>query len=384
MVKALMKEDLRDYLIGSAILACGQSEDHPRALAMIEDLFEKGLKVTLIDPMKIPDDKFICTVSYQAGGGVPEDVKKQLEPYLQVLKEVDLSQSKKAINLKKAVNELSNINNTEFYSYIALCTSPIQGITAIYTAAIEGKPCVDGDCCGRARPGYHISLTNPGGIPPTPIVMVTPLGETIILKTAVEIARIGDICKIIHIVSGGTVTPVAGCPASIKEYRGGMVPKQVTKCIEIGKAVRRAREEGKDPIEAFMKTANAHKIFEGEVKSFEREARLGYTWGNWIVKGLGEFKGHTLRVWFKNEHLVSWLDDQPYVTCPDLICIVDSNGCKGLGNMYELPSYIEKKVTVFGLPAYKLWRTKEGIEHWNPKNYGFDIEYIPLEEIKHR
>ena len=92
-----------------------------------------------------------------------------------------------------------------------------------------------------------------------------------------------------------------------------------------------------------------------------------------------KFKGHTLRVWFKNENLISWLDDKPYVTCPDLICIVDNDNCMGLGNMYELPSYREKKVTVFGFPAHELWKTDKGLKLWNPKNYGFNIEYKPLE-----
>ena len=379
MGKILTNEDLRDYLIAAAIFACGQVEDNPRSLAMIKDLSARALKVELVDPMVIPDDKLICTVSYQAGGGVPEDVKSQLLPYAEILNEADTDQAKKAINLKKVVNELSNFCNQEFYSYIAICTSPLQGMTAMYAAALDGKPCVDGDCCGRARPGYHISLTNATGISPVPVVMVTPLNETVILTTVADIARIGDICKIIHVVSGGIVTAVAGCPASIKEYRKGMVPNLTSRCIEIGKAVRKAREDGNDPIKAFIETSKARKIFEGEVESFEREARLGYTWGNMVVKGLNEFKGHTLRVWFKNENLVSWLDDKPYVTCPDLICIVDNDNCMGLGNMYELPSYRKKKVTVFGFPAHELWKTDKGLKLWNPKNYGFNIEYKPLE-----
>jgi DUF917 family protein len=38
------------------------------------------------------------------------------------------------------------------------------------------------------------------------------------------------------------------------------------------------------------------------------------------------------------------------------------------------------RVTVFGLPAPKEWRTSEGIKAFGPRHFGYDLEYIPLEE----
>ena len=49
-------------------------------------------------------------------------------------------------------------------------------------------------------------------------------------------------------------------------------------------------------------------------------------------EGKGEFKGHSFKVWFKNENHVSWLDEEPFVTSPDLVVIVDRKSGEGITN----------------------------------------------------
>jgi DUF917 family protein len=374
-LRTLNKEDMLDYLIASAILSCGHSEDDPRAKTLIDDIEERGLKVRLADPWEVPDDELLCTASFQGGGGIPSDIRDWLSPYkdqLEKAKPVDM--------LRKAVSELSSYIGEEFYSFLCICTSPFQCSFPMYLSALEDKPYIDGDTCGRARPGVYISLPNVAGISLTPLVLVTPLGETLILKErADDLPRTGDLVKGIHFLSGASFTAVASSPTTMKDYRGGMVMNQFSRCIEIGGAIRKARETGTDPVKAFMKTAKATRIFEGVVKAAKREARIGYTWGTWNIEGIRDFAGHDLKIWWKNENLISWIDGKPYVTCPDLICVVDNANCRGLG---VFPEHQGKVVTVFGLPAHDLWKSQKGVELWNPRRYGFDIEYRPLEQLE--
>lgn len=382
MTIELTVQDMQDYRIGSAILACGQSEDDMLGEgAMVKAMSEEGLKVRLASPEEIPDDKFISQVQTQGGGGVPQEVAERLIPYFKTLEKKDWGVVI-GDSIKKAVREMADFAGKESYGYVASCTSPLQGIVAMYAAALDGKVCVDGDCCGRARPAYpNVCLTVVAGLPHTPFVMVNLFGETVIIKSAVDADRAGDIRKFVHVVSGGKLTAVATFPISMKDYRGAIVPNYTSRCIKIGKAIRKARKEKRNPIEAFIKTSRAYKLFEGKVTSYKREETLGYVYGEWMIEGTGKFAGHTFKVWHKNENLISWLDNQPYVTCPDLICIVESKTCKGLTHFGKIPDYVGEEVTVFGLPAYELWRTKKGIDTWNPKRYGFDIDYKPLEEV---
>jgi DUF917 family protein len=113
---------------------------------------------------------------------------------------------------------------------------------------------------------------------------------------------------------------------------------------------------------------------------YEFEGKGGFNWGNWHIKGSGTFKDHALKVWYKNENLVSWLDEKPYVVSPDLICIVDSKTCEGLSN-FSTAGNEGKQVTVLGIKSVDAWRTLKGIEIFGPKHFGFDIEFTPMEKI---
>ncbi len=370
-MRVLTRVDLEDYITGSNILGCGGGGSPEGGRAMVEDAFRRDLNFTLAGPEELPQEGLLCIIG-GVGGGVPEEVRRRLQPYLQGVRG---TREERFNRIRHAVKALSEYIGEEFCSYIASETGPGNGVMPIYMAASEGKPIVDGDCCGRAKPELALSLTHIAGIPITPLTMVTPFGETLILKDAVDDYRAEDLCRYAAIASGGEIT-VARCPAKVKDYRRGMVPNQVSRCIQIGAAVRKAEEEGGDPVEAFIEAAGAKRLFEGVVAEHEVERRGGFNWGTWRIKGKGRYEGHTYKVWFKNEHLIGWLDDRPQITCPDLICIVETDNCNGLSNFVESGINNGKNVTILGIKAYEGWRTKKGIEIFSPKHFGYDIDYI--------
>lgn len=66
------------------------------------------------------------------------------------------------------------------------------------------------------------------------------------------------------------------CPTKGRVIKNSIVPNSITKGIKIGKAIREAKEVGKDPIQAFIRAAEGHKIFEGKIKEWEREEKGGF------------------------------------------------------------------------------------------------------------
>jgi DUF917 family protein len=155
--------------------------------------------------------------------------------------------------------------------------------------------------------------------------------------------------------------------------RGG-----VTKAIEIGKALREAEADHRDPAQAVIQASGGTEFFGGEVDRFEWEDREGFMWGTITVRGEGRYKRHELKVWIKNENLLSWLDGKPYVLTPDLICILDAATGKPItnSNMKE-----GRKIVAFGIPCHPFWRTREAIDLVSPKHFDFDIPYTPMERI---
>jgi len=93
---------------------------------------------------------------------------------------------------------------------------------------------------------------------------------------------------------------------------------------------------------------------------------------------LGEYEGQSFSIWYKNENHISWLNGEPFVTSPDCIAVVDLETGEALTNSVIASG---QKVAVIGVktldPAY---RTEKGLEILGPRHFGFDIDYVPIEE----
>lgn len=372
-MKTLTKQNMLDYVTGAAILGCGGGGGAEEGVAMIEDATEDGFEFRLTDLSELNDDDVLCIVA-GVGGGVPQETRDRVAHYHEMFTN---DEDSRLVRLRRAAEELSGYIGREVTSFIAAETGGGNGVLPMYLNALEGKPSVDADCCGRAKPEMGMSLTAVAGIPITPLAMVTPFMETVILRNAVDDLRAEDITRSVAVASGGGVT-VARCPAKVRDYRRGTAQKIVTRCVEIGEAVRKAKETGKDPREAFVEASGAVELFEGEVASFEMEGSGGFNWGNWRIDGTGVYEGHSLRVWYKNENLVCWLDGEPRAMGPDLICVLESGGFNPLSNFVPDGEHTGKNVTVYGMRAIDAWRKPKGVELFGPRHFGFDIDYTPL------
>ena len=163
-----------------------------------------------------------------------------------------------------------------------------------------------------------------------------------------------------------------------KEMKEFLVPGTLTESLEIGRTIRAAREEGKDPVEAVVDFLSGWVLFKGRVEKKEWEDRDGYMFGTTHIKGTGEFQDQEFRIWFKNENHISWINDKPFVSSPDLIEVVELETAEPITN----PGIREgQNVAVVGMRARKQYTNKRAIELLGPAHYGFNIEHTPIENI---
>src|SRR5438093_1554930 len=119
-------------------------------------------------------------------------------------------------------------------------------------------------------------------------------------------------------------------------------------------------------------------LFRGRVARKEWESRDGYMLGTTTVEGEGRDAGHTLRVWFKNENHVTWLDERPWVHSPDLIMLLDAE----TGTPYTNTLLAEgARVGVVGARAEDKLRTPAALALLAPRHYGYDLDWIPIEHL---
>jgi hypothetical protein len=107
------------------------------------------------------------------------------------------------------------------------------------------------------------------------------------------------------------------------------------------------------------------------------EDRGGYMYGTTHIKGTGKWAGHAFRYWFKNENHIGWLDDEPIITTPDMPIVVDIETGEGKINTYI---HAGERVAVIGMKGPEIFRSERGLSGAGPRYFGFDIDYVPIEE----
>ncbi|MEM3730480.1 MAG: DUF917 domain-containing protein [Candidatus Bathyarchaeia archaeon] len=364
----LDKQQIEDLLVGAKILGTGGGGEIEWARPLINEVFEKNKEFVLVDPKEVPDDELVV-IAGRLGGGVTAEEARMVEGYKKVYERPELT----------AVLELSRYLGKSPYALLPTEIGAGNTLAAMYVAAMLDKVTVDGDACGRAKPEITISTTHVAGVSVAPLCVVTSFGDIMFLDRAVDDVRAEQICRAVATASGGMVG-VCRCPMQGKVLSKAIVPNSVTKAISIGQKIREAHKAGKNPVEALLSAVNGIEIFTGKVSGFKREEKGSFMWGNITIKGTGNYAGQILKVFFKNEHLISWLNEKPYVTCPDPICIVDAKTAYGLSNWKD--DFAEnREVVVIGVPAHPIWRTERGLKLFGPAHFGYNIPYTPIEEI---
>jgi DUF917 family protein len=142
--------------------------------------------------------------------------------------------------------------------------------------------------------------------------------------------------------------------------------------MRIGRTVRDARRAHRDPILAVVDAERGLVIFRGKVSDVNRRATEGFLRGTATLDGLESDRGHVFSLAFQNEFAVGWLDGEPRVMTPDLICLMDTVSGEAIGT--ETLRY-GQRATVIALPAPPILTTPKGLQHVGPLAFGYDLEF---------
>lgn len=253
--------------------------------------------------------------------------------------------------------------------------------TALLLGADMGIPTLDGGITGRAVPEVQQSIPWINGIASVPTAIITPWGDQIIIKHAIDEYRVEDIARAIAVASAGDAT-ITMTPMSGAQLEQGVLAGNLSEAELYGRTVREAREAGEDPVAALTEVAGGYKLFEGVVaKSVERGER-GFNWVEAEFEGTGDYSGRSYKVYVKNENIVGWIDGKLDAMAPDYIYNLDpESGESTLGVGYG-GYVVGERVAMVGVPAPRQWRSDRGVELMGPKHFGFDFDYVPIEDLQ--
>jgi len=353
----LRKEDVEDIVVGAAILGTGGGGDPYIGKLMTLQVLEKGKEVVLVDPKDVDDDSFIIAPAFM---GAPVTLFEKLPSGRESVKVVEMLEmylGKKGYYLTPI--EAGGLNST----------------IPLYVGGLTKRRLVDGDGMGRAFPELQMVTFHLYGVKATPMSIADEKGNGAILDT-IDNYWAEKLARILTVRMGGWAA-IAIYPMRGDVFKKAVVPNTISKAMEIGRAMKDAKKAGKNPVDAVLDVTKGFKLFEGKIVDVSRWVQAGFARGEVKIEGFGDYKGNVMKIQFQNENLVAEINGEVVASVPDLISILDLETAEPITTERLRYGY---RVTVIGMPCDPKWRTPEGLKVVGPKYFGYDIEYIPIEE----
>ena len=359
-MRTLNREDLVNILYGAAILGTGGGGSLTEGIELIDEALAAGKTFRLASFDDLAPEDLIGT-PYGCGAISPlteAERKKyarlpeaQENFYILCMKQMEAYMGK----------ELKAVISTELGGH--------NTATALYCGAMADKLIVDGDPAGRSVPGLQHSTYYLHNVPMCPISVMNKFGEGAVVTSVFDDERAEDLVRALAVVSQN-IDHVN----TAEVLKNAVIRGAISQSEAIGKAFLTAKAQGGDFVSAVTEAGKGKPMFRGVVTKSTYETRDGFTFGDTEIRGAGEYAGHTLRVWYQNENIISWLDGEIFVTVPDLICLFDLDE-----KMPQLNPYAREgeNVAVIALPAPNEWTTQRGLEIFGPRFFGYDVDYTP-------
>ncbi len=359
---------LDDVLLGSSYLGCGGGGGLREARELIHEDLKNGLEFRLLDVADLGDDDWVAS-PYTLGTLAPmtDEFKARLER-LGPVSEIPVMASFRA---------LERYLDRTFAAVTVGEIGPLSTAEALSLSARLKVPSLNADTVGRATPEINQHSVRVAGHDITPAAGVTLLQDEIILRSVGDPSHEEEIFRALSEISRDVGVTDAAIPGNIAREQNVLVQDSITLSASIGRAVREAKASGGDAVEAARAAGDGYLLFRGKVGPSSWADTDGFLVGDVRLSGTGDFAGAELLLDYINEHLVATRDGVVIATCPDLITMVDMETFEGIGN----PEFVEgQEVAVLAYRANPLWRRPQGLEVFAPRYFGYDVDYVPVEE----
>lgn len=363
-MRILTRENLMDILYGCTILGTGGGGPLDDGIAMVDEALAAGKEFKLVTFDELEPDDVIGTP--YACGAISPLTEEEIKKYAR-LKETDES------FYILCMKQMEAFLGKEVKAVISTELGGGNTGTALYCGAMTDRLIVDGDPAGRSVPALQHSTYYLHDVPICPMSVMNKFGEGAVFTNVFDDERAEDLVRALAVVSQNTIAVVDHVNTA-EVLKNAVIRGAISYAEAVGKAFRSAKAAGGDYVSAVVEAGGGRPMFAGVVKESAFETRDGYTFGNTVITGSGEYEGRELKIWYQNENIISWLDGAYFVTVPDLICMFNMDEAMPQLNPY---AKVGENVKVIALPAPEEWTTPRGLEVFGPRSFGHDVEYVP-------
>jgi hypothetical protein len=367
--RVIDKKAISEITLGASILATGGGGDPEIGLLWTYKVIDEGKEILMIDPMDVPDD--IQTASTACLGAAIVLTEKP--------------PSGEVLNL--AMGRLERYLGRPIQATIPLECGGVNSPVAYAAAGELGVPVIDVDGMNRAFPELQMTSWVTHGVHSSPTVSVDNRKNVTVIDTGDDDVLAETLARQVAMAYGG-ISWIATYPLTGKQVKETSILYSQSIAWAAGRAVMRARREHLDPIEELLKSlkkernVEGFRVFSGKIvdinRDFGSETNKGFTLGSVTVDGIDTYRGQTATLDFQNEWLNLRIDGKVLCLPPDLIAILDPATGEPIRTDIMKYGY---RGTIVLIPAHERMRTATGIEMFGPRHFGYNLDYVPVEEL---
>ena len=357
-MRLLDEQAVEHIALGASLLGTGGGGDPHVGRLMALNAIRKHGPVQLLSADELPDEALVVPTAMMGAPIVIVEKIPNGEEFITAFK------------------GLQEVLGKKVYATIPIEAGGVNSMIPIAVAAQLGIPLVDADGMGRAFPELQMVTYHLDNIPASPMVIVDEKGNSVILQTitnnwAEELARV---CT----VSMGASVMISIYSMLGRQVKESAITGIMTFSQEIGRLISEARARNANPLQELLELTRGYELFKGKITDVSRDLKGGFNRGLCRIDGIEEYNGRSMDVSFQNENLIAHRDGKVVATVPDLICILDVDT--------SVPVTTEslkfgRRVAVIALPCDSKWRTEKGIETVGPRYFGYDLDYVPVEQL---
>lgn len=357
MERSITLKDTAALALGAGILGTGGGGNTYVGQIWLEnELRQQGVPCRLIDADDVPDDALLCASGTMGAPTVSNERLMRGDEF--------------AVGVRALEAHLGR-------KFDAMLCGEIGGANAlkpIIGALQLGLPIVDGDPMGRAFPELQMDTFAIGGLSITPMALVDPHGNMVILRHMDTPVRTEQYARSLTIEMGGSAALVMPVITG-QQMKQTLIRGTMSLAQHLGEAVLAARASGTDAAEAAAALGNGRVLFRGKIVDVERRTVQGFARGRLRMSAFGD-PDDMLEIVFQNENLVAWRNGEVVATVPDLICILGHDDGEPIGTeslRYGL------RAAVLGLPAPRELKSPAALAVVGPAAFGYDdVVFAPL------
>lgn len=356
-MRLLDEQQIEDIALGAAVLGTGGGGDPYVGKLMAQQAVREYGPVELYTLDELDDDDLIVPTAMM---GAPTVLNEKLP---------------NGDDLLNAFESLGQYSGKSIRATMSIEAGGLNSVVPIYNAARAGLPMVDCDGMGRAFPEIQMVTFTLSGISATPMAMADERGNKVIIETITN--QWTETFARSITVNMGAMAMIALYSATVGQLKECAIEGTITKAERIGRTIREARLQEEDPVDTVREAVGGFLVFKGKIGDVERRTEGGFARGDAHLSGVDDYAGQELILSFQNEHLVARIDGEYAVTVPDLITLLDLDTGEPITTEAMRYGY---RVAVIAIPCSEKWRTPAGLELVGPRYFGYDVDYVPVEQ----